>query len=178
MRVRKNRSRIHKRIKWKYNYSFQNDMEFLSILSEYISNSYVRKRLKNRLEWYMVTYHSYKRKYDFISIISIIVPTLIILLNDLQDYGEFQMQCKLGISLASAIVSIASGLNSLYQWHERAIEYRNYAEILKTEAICYIAGVKEYADEEKKDQIFVQRIEELSLKENSGWKAAESSKKE
>lgn len=178
MAVGKNRTKVQKNNKWKYNYSFQNDMEFLSILSDHISNSYVRKRLKNRLEWYMVTYHSYKRKYDFISIISIILPTLIILLNDLQDYGDFQMQCKLGISLASAIVTIASGLNSLYQWHERSIEYRNYAEILKTEAICYIAGVEEYADEEHKDQIFVQRIEELSLKENSGWKAAENSKKE
>lgn len=178
MGVGKKRTRVQKKNKWKYNYSFQNDMEFLFILSEYISNSYVRKRLKNRLEWYMVTYHSYKRKYDFISIISIILPTVIILLNDLQDYGNFQMQCKIGISLASAIVTIASGLNSLYQWHERSIEYRNYAEILKTEAICYIAGVKEYADEEYKDQIFIQRIEELSLKENSNWKAAESSKKE
>lgn len=178
MGVGKKRTKVKKNNKWKYNYSFQNDMEFLFILSEYIANSYIRKRLKNRLEWYMVTYHSYKRKYDFISIISIILPTVIILLNDLQDYGNFQMQCKIGISLASAVVTVASGLNSLYQWHERSIEYRNYAEILKTEAICYIAGVKEYADEEQKDQIFIQRIEELSLKENSSWKASESNRKE
>ena len=162
----------------KGNYSFHNDMEFLALLSEHISNSYIKKRLKNRLEWYMVTYHSYKRKYDVVSIISIILPTVIILLNDMQDYGGFQMQCKLGISLASAIVTVTSGLNSLYQWHEYAVEYRNYAELLKAETICYIAGVKEYADETHKDELFVQKIEELSLKENTRWKTSENDKRE
>lgn len=116
-----------------------------------------------------------KTAMDIVSIISIVMPTAVILLNDMQDYSNMQVFCKVGISMASSIAAIANGVGSLYQWHDRAVEYRSCAEKIKSETVRYIAGLGEYEDVMEKDPLFLNYLETISLSENENWIAGENS---
>ncbi len=122
-----------------------------------------------------MTYHCYIGRYNIVSIISIVMPTAVILLNDMQDYSNMQVFCKVGISMASSIAAIANGVGSLYQWHDRAVEYRSCAEKIKSETVRYIAGLGEYEDVMEKDPLFLNYLETISLSENENWIAGENS---
>lgn len=155
------------------NYSFRNDMEFLQIVDEYISCEYVKQCLRNCLEGYVMAYHKYKKWYDIVSVIGIIFPTIIIVMNDIQDYGHIKEYCKVTISVLSAVVAIASGLGSLYKWHERSIRHRSCVERIKRETIYYIAGLGRYCEPEQKEQLFLQKIASIRLQENANWTMSE-----
>ena len=55
------------------------------------------------------------------------------------------------------------------------IRYRSNAERLKSETSFYMLGVGNYRDRKKRDQMFLNALEDLSLKENQMWQKEESS---
>lgn len=160
------------------NYSYKNDMEFLEMAEEYIASDYIRKCLFSSLEWYMVTYHKYRFRYHVISMISLILPTTVIVLNDIQDFQSMRVICKIAISIVSAVIAIASGLGSLYKWHEKSVIYRSCAEQIKCEAVYYMAEIGDYSKPDMRDKNFLEKIETLSLKENKDWSQRELKRQE
>lgn len=154
-------------------YSYKNDMEFLEVADQYIISDYIRKCLLSSLEWYMVMYHKYRFRYHVISVIGLVLPTLVIVLNDIQDFEGMRISCKVAISVVSAVVAVASGLGSLYKWHEKSVRYRNCAEQLKCETVYYMAGIGDYSEESMRDRNFLEKIEKIILKENKRWSELE-----
>lgn len=154
-------------------YSYKNDMEFLEVADQYIISDYIRKCLFSSLEWYMVMYHKYRFRYHVISVIGLVLPTLVIVLNDIQDFEGMRISCKVAISVVSAVVAVASGLGSLYKWHEKSVRYRNCAEQLKCETVYYMAGIGDYSEESMRDRNFLKKIEKITLKEKKRWSELE-----
>lgn len=154
-------------------YSYKNDMEFLEMADQYILSDYIRKCLFSSLGWYMVMYHKYRFRYHVISAIGLILPTFIIVLNDMQDFECMRISCKVAISIVSAVVAIASGLGSLYKWHEKSVRYRSCAEQLKCEAVYYMAEIGDYSEDCMRDRNFLAKIEKIVLKENKTWSQIE-----
>lgn len=159
-------------------YSYKNDMEFLEMAEEYIVSDYIKKCLFSSLEWYMVTYHKYRFRYYVISMISLIFPTMVIVLNDIQDFQNLRVICKIAISIVSAIIAIASGLGSLYKWHEKSVVYRSCAEQIKCEAVYYMAEIGNYSEPDLRDKNFLEKLERILLKENKGWSQMELKKQQ
>lgn len=154
-------------------YSYNNDMEFLELVEEYVTNDYVRRCLLSCLEWYMVMYHKYKFRYQVISLLGLILPTFVIVLNDIQDFGGIHVLCKITISVISAVAAIANGLGSLYKWHEKSVGYRSCTEQIKCEAVYYMAEIGAYSDPGLRDSFFLKKIEDITAKENERWSRLE-----
>ncbi|MCM1245406.1 MAG: DUF4231 domain-containing protein [Roseburia sp.] len=159
-------------------YSYKNDMEFLEMADGYIISDYIRKSLFNSLEWYMTMYHKYNFRYHVSSMIGLILPTFIIVLNDLQDFQSLGIMCKIAISVISALVAIANGLGSLYKWHEKSVGYRRCIEKIKCEVVYYIAEIGAYSNPEMRDRNFLEKMERILLNENKGWAQTELQKLE
>lgn len=159
-------------------FSYNNDMEFLDMVDEYVTDDYVRRCLLGSLEWYMVMYHKYKFRYHVISLLGLILPTFVIVFNDIQDFEGMHVFCKVMISVISAVAAIANGLGSLYKWHEKSVGYRSCTEQIKCEAVYYMAEIGDYSDPELRDSNFLEKIEDIAAKENKSWSHLEMKKQE
>lgn len=159
-------------------YSYNNDMEFLEMVDEYVTSDYVKKCLLGYLEWYMVMYHKCKFRYHVISLLGLVLPTFVIVFNDIQDFEGMHVFCKVMISVISAIAAIANGLGSLYKWREKSVAYRGCAEQIKCEAVYYMAGIGDYSDSELRDSGFLEKLEDIAAKENESWSSLEMKKQE
>lgn len=159
-------------------FSYNNDMEFLDMVDEYVTDDYVRRCLLGNLEWYMVMYHKYKFRYHVISLLGLILPTFVIVFNDIQDFEGMHVFCKVTISVISAVAAIANGLGSLYKWHEKSVGYRSCTEQIKCEAVYYMAEIGDYSDPELRDSNFLEKIEDIAAKENEGWSQLELKRQE
>lgn len=159
-------------------FSYNNDMEFLDMVDEYVTDDYVRRCLLGSLEWYMVMYHKYKFRYHVISLLGLILPTFVIVFNDIQDFEGMHVFCKVTISVISAVAAIANGLGSLYKWHEKSVGYRSCTEQIKCEAVYYMAEIGDYSDPELRDSNFLEKIEDIAAKENKSWSHLEMKKQE
>ena len=113
-------------------YNMENDRTFLKSIEEHVKDPYIRERLINRLEWYMVMANRCQCFYYMSACMGIVMPTLILLLNSIP-------------------------------------------ERLKSETSFYMLGVGNYRDRKQRDQMFLNALEDLSLKENQMWKKEESS---
>ncbi len=159
-------------------YSYNNDMEFLEMVDEYVTNDYVRRCLLGCLEWYMVMYHKYKFRYHVSSLLGLVLPPCVIVINGIQDFEGMYVFCKVAISVISAVAAIANGLGSLYKWHEKSVGYRSCIEQIKCEAVYYMAEIGDYDDPELRDSNFIEKIEDITVKENQGWSQLELKKQE
>ena len=62
-------------------YNMENDRTFLKSIEEHVKDPYIRERLINRLEWYMVMANRCQCFYYMSACMGIVMPTLILLLN-------------------------------------------------------------------------------------------------
>ena len=62
-------------------FNMDNDRQFLDVVEKNVSNPYVKERLRNRLEWYMISANRYQRLYELATCVGILVPTVILLMN-------------------------------------------------------------------------------------------------
>ena len=132
-------------------YNMENDRTFLKSIEEHVKDPYIRERLINRLEWYMVMANRCQCFYYMSACMGIVMPTLILLLNSIP--GNM----------------LSDGMRQL------CITALSNAERLKSETSFYMLGVGNYRDRKQRDQMFLNALEDLSLKENQMWQKEESS---
>lgn len=96
----------------------------------------------------------------------IVMPTLILLLNSIPGNMLSDGMRQLCITALSGLSGIVGGLSGIFGWHENMIRYRSNAERLKSETSFYMLGVGNYRDRKQRDQMFLNALEDLSLKEN------------
>ena len=147
-------------------YNMENDRTFLKSIEEHVKDPYIRERLINRLEWYMVMANRCQCFYYMSACMGIVMPTLILLLNSIPGNMLSDGMRQLCITALSGLSGIVGGLSGIFGWHENMIRYRSNAERLKSETSFYMLGVGNYRDRKKRDQMFLNALEDLSLKEN------------
>ena len=121
-----------------------------------IENEYLLKRFEQSVLWYAKKANHCKNWYYFLSVVGIILPLSIPLLN-LFEHSAI----TLVITLVSVFTSFVTALLSLMKFHDKWINYRSVAETLQTELTLYISKCGDYSDDssQQRDQLFAERIE-------------------
>ena len=132
-----------------------------------IENEYLLKRFEQSVLWYIKNANNCKIWYFALSIVGIVLPLSIPILNLFNDSSYV----KLLITLVSVFTSFVTALLSLLKSHDKWINYRSVAEALQTELTLYISKCGDYADstQEERNQLFAERIETLMGNEHIKW---------
>ena len=83
-------------------------------------------------------------------------------------FGDGSTWSIIVVGVLGAVVAVLASFLSLNQLQVNWIEYRTNCESLKHEKYLFLTNAKPY-NEEDSFGLFVQRIESLISKENSGW---------
>jgi hypothetical protein len=76
---------------------------------------------------------------------------------------------KIFVSLFGATVVVLTGIQGLYNFHERWIQYRSVCESLKHEKYLFETRSEIYSSEGNPFAVFVGRVENIICNENINW---------
>ena len=131
-----------------------------------IDDPYLEQRFKQSVEWYIRTAKQVKFIYFLLSIIGIVVPATIPIINNVLCYSE---KTRLIVNCLSFVTSASAALLSLIKAKEKWLHFRCVAELLQSELSLYAEGVGHYRDKSKRNQYFAERIEKIMANENKRW---------
>lgn len=126
---------------------------------------YIKKRVIDQINWYDSKSQSSQRWFKWLRGLEIVFSGAIPLFA---GFGKGDPWSILVVGILGAAVAILASLLSLNQFQENWIEYRTTCESLKHEKYLFLTKSEPYDDTDPFD-LFVQRIESLISKENSGW---------
>lgn len=146
--------------KWK---CVNNEKSNVSTLYNDIGNEKLKERIRTCLEWYIEKAAFYKRWFCILSVISIIMPLLITVLNNVCVEID-ECLIRNSITICSVIASLSTAFLAFFKFQEKWILYRTTAEEIKKELVLYSAN---QSDEELKKLVI--KIEGCMDKERSEW---------
>ena len=127
---------------------------------------YLSKRVDDQIAWYGQKSSWNQRLYKRLRALEIACAAAIPLVVGFVT--EQTLSLKLLAGLLGVVVAIVTGIVALYKFQENWIQYRTTAESLKQEKFLFLAAAGPYAVLDP-FPLFVQRIEYLLSRENSGW---------
>ena len=151
-------------------------------------NTYLMKRFRQSVVWYIKKAKCMKISFYFFSFISIILPTLATVLNSV---GIHEVWVTCAVSVLSGMTAFIVALTSLFKFHGKWIQYRMTAEEMQSELSLFILSANKYSRcslekkhkdscqkdqpfsdedlEKMKEEIFAVNIESIMAKEKSQW---------
>jgi hypothetical protein len=96
-------------------------------------------------------------------IVSVAITPLIAFDHTLCGWGNILAETL------SPTIALAAGLNSHFQFHENWLRYRPAWDALQQELAYCNAAIGDYADEQTRYALFVERIESIIAQEGSSW---------
>lgn len=132
-------------------------------------------RLNDQINWYDSKSQKYKKRYHWLTKISLCVSASIpFLINLIADFPYM----TLIISALSVISVILTGFESLNNYHDLWTKYRITCENLKREKIFYETKTGPYSNDATSQalEILVHRCEEYMGNENLYWKKLNTKK--
>ncbi len=137
-------------------------------LDAIISDRNIRIRYEQSVKWYIRRANYHRKMYYLFSVLGIIFPGFIIIVNSANEYYDFPN--KLVVTILSVLTTIVMSILTLYKFHNKWIHYRFIAEILQSELSLYIGNVGKYDTvKEQKNKIFIMTIEDIIKNELSDW---------
>lgn len=140
---------------------------YMGQLLSAIENENIKNMVYNALVWYIIKAKFYKVLEHSLNIITLIVPILVVIINNYMDSDSKEAQ--IGISVTGTVAASARFFSKI---HEKRIEYRVAAEQIKSETALYINKIGEYKGENKEEN-FIKRILKIRENENEFWKKIE-----
>lgn len=111
---------------------------------ETIKNDTLRKRVELGLKYYISQANTNKKWWEVTSVLSIMLPAfgsfLSYVATQCSDY-ECLPSAVMGISFVTTVVN---GIITFFKYGERKTSYRNSAETLKNEVMCYACRGERY----------------------------------
>lgn len=121
-------------------------------------DTFIKERVDDQVEWFSTKAKSFKRWYYILSSISVICSI---------TAASTICQCTLFSQFTSICVAVSIGVESLCNFKDKWIIYRNTSELLKSEKIKYL--MKKDITEET-NQVFVDSIESIISNANNEWR--------
>ena len=154
------------------NASFANEMRYTASQIRDIADEKIRRRAENTLMWYVNKAKRSRALFYLFSLISIAASAAIPVINTIGSgsRGSFSTKDTI-ISLVAAIGGVAVSVSTLFNLKEAWNRNRRYAERLKQECFFYQTRSMNYLgkSDADADQEFIQRMENLTLEENTSW---------
>lgn len=130
-------------------------------------DEYVMMRFEQSVKWYIKKANRFKLIYFILSIMGIVFPASIPIVNGVLKCGN--IPCDTLITIISVCASISASFLTLFKAQEKWVHYRHVAEMLQAEYSYYSTNVGVYMDCEKKSQLFLVRIEAIMSDEHDKW---------
>lgn len=130
---------------------------------------YLEERYNDQIGWYETKSADNKKKYQIFELILIIVSSLTPVLIVIDFIAETLIILRWISVITSVLTVITASLLRSFEFHEKWLNYRTTAELLKKEIYYYKANTEEYAQAEDKEALFVDRVENLISKSNKSW---------
>lgn len=144
------------------------EWEYIEQLIDAIDNPNTKNQVRNALEWYVIKASRYRGIEHFLNGVTLVVPAVLVVLN------QYMPEKCITVQLVTAISGIfAASAKSFSKLHDKRICYRRAAEEIKSETVLYIHRVGNY-NADKRNTIFVSRINEIRKNENNSWADIES----
>jgi hypothetical protein len=139
----------------------------ISIFSESMQD-YLKYRLKEQIDWYEEKANNHRREYYIFQFMIISIGALIPIINTI-NVNPNDSSIRLWSSILGGSIVISSGVLQLTKSYENWVSYRSTAEVLKSEYFLYYTNsdIYEEKDIEKRDRIFIKRIESIITSEGS-----------
>lgn len=126
---------------------------------------YLQERLSDQIDWYDRKSGWNQRWSKYLQIITLTAAGLIPFISGVLEEA---WAVRLGAGALGVVVVIAAGIQGVFRFQERWIEYRTTAETLKHERYRYLTRSVPY-DTESPFGVLVTRIESLISQENTRW---------
>lgn len=146
------------------------EWEYIGQLLAAIENQNIRNMVGNALKWYVIKASRYRLLEYILNAFILIVPAALMILNKCVPN-----ECMLGQLVIAALGTFAAATKSFSKLHDKRVCYRRAAEFIKSETALYINRVEVYKREDR-DDIFVNKINEIRKKENDNWIEIENNK--
>jgi hypothetical protein len=128
---------------------------------------YLNDRVDDQISWYEKKGALNKRYHLVSNSLIIIFSSLIPLFAGLNQEGIPEIGYVLAV--LGVLTAIATGLSSLFKFHEKWTTYRITAESLRREKILFKTGCGPYDGNNRNLNFLVARIESILSGENEGW---------
>jgi hypothetical protein len=136
-------------------------------------HKYLDERYLDQIRWYSSRSTRNKNFYSFfqwtVIVLSAVLPVLISVVTDGYKWVPL---------VISVLLAIGTGALRTFKFQEIWINYRTISETLKKEKHFYDANLDEYSNASDKEQVFVNRVENLISRENSLWFTTHSKKED
>lgn len=128
--------------------------------------TYLTERVEDQIKWYSTKSRWNQKMHKRLRIAEILfaalIPFIVTFVNQQQPFY------KVLVGILGIAVTIISGCLGIFKFQENWIEYRTTSESLKHEKFLFLTRSEPY-NTENAYYLFVQRVEGLISKENSGW---------
>lgn len=130
---------------------------------------YLSERIDNQIKWYDKKAIQFKRNYELLSLLNIIVSALITILS-----GLFISPTSIAVIIAilSAGITVSNLVITLKKYQELHLQYRLVCEKLKQEKYLYLTKSGDYQSTSSVDNIdnlFIERMESIMTTEVGNW---------
>lgn len=127
-------------------------------------SEYMAQRVQDQISWYDKKSSWSQRWFKRLRIVEIVAAAMIPFLTAIPDATTM----KYVVGSLGVIITVVAGILALFQFQERWTEYRATSESLKKERFLFLTKAEPYTGGDA-FSVFVQRIETLLSKENTGW---------
>lgn len=152
----------------------EREKQNMCCLYECIENNELKQRVKVSLEWYIEKAAKYRRYFYTLSFISILMPLLITVLNNVCVDSFERCYIQNAITICSVFTTLATSILALFKFQEKWILYRSTAEEIKKELSLFSA--KKCGDINELN--LISKIEECMSKERAEWFVLSNDKSE
>jgi len=135
--------------------------------------AYLNNRYYDQINWYDKKAMFNQRIYETFQRILIVLSALTPILVGIEDSIWQGRWLAIAVSFA---VAVATSALTTFKYHEKWINYRTTCETLRKEIHFYNAKIREYADSEDPEGLFIERVESLISRENTLWLVSEKIK--
>jgi hypothetical protein len=129
-------------------------------------NTYIQERLDDQIDWYDKKSQSNQKWHKRLRVIELIAGASIPFLA--AYITEASLTLKLGVGFLGLLITIITGVVTLYKFQENWIEYRTTCEALRHEKFLFLTQTDPY-DIKDPFNLLVFRVENLISKENTKW---------
>lgn len=127
-------------------------------------SEYLTQRVQDQISWYEKKSLWNQGWFKRLRVTEIVAAAMIPFLTAIPDVTTM----KYVVGGLGVVITVVAGILALYQFQERWTEYRATSESLKKERFLFLTKAEPYTDANE-FSIFVNRIETLISKENTGW---------
>lgn len=132
-------------------------------------DAYLKNRVDDQMDWFDKKSSWNQRRYKIIKVTEIILAVVIPFLAGLSSSGESWIPITIGV--LGVIIAACEGLQGLYHFNEKWIQYRTTREALLQQKMLFVTSSADYnGKREESFRIFVERVENILSQENNQWK--------